>query len=155
MLLAFDVTATNPLQSLQNWHDEVLSMIQTHSAMKPLFFVVGNKIDIFDGVTDSYSLSANQKAMQVEESVKKFCEEIGAELWLTSAKACINIHELFERVAAIGFNHYLPSMVCGNKGVAHRELNKNNENLEDANTKRIKLKPDKIDSKPKRMSCCW
>ena len=163
VILTFDITNLDPLQSLKTWYDEVLTMIQTHSATKPLFFVVGNKVDILNGVIDSYSLSANQKAIQVEQKVKQFCEEIGAELWLTSAKARINIHELFGRIAAVGFNHFLPNMVCSSKGGLPQGSNtgddSNSKNFSlkrepEKQTSKIKLKPEKVDREPKRVFCC-
>ncbi|XP_075248184.1 ras-related protein Rab-1C-like [Convolutriloba macropyga] len=143
VILTFDVTNLNPVQSLRNWHSEVSSMMELHNNQSsPMFFVVGTKVDLIQGVQDSISASANFKLQELEKKVKDFCIEIGAELWLTSSKCNINVDLFFNRIAALLFNDLMSQEITDKERDFEVENGDATENGSRPGSGKIRLKPD-------------
>lgn len=111
-LLVFDVSNMSTLANVLRWKDEVLCSSSTFDQLsteqvpnekssqqqsnQPLLFLVGTKWDL--------PISESRKVF-IKEQANKIADILKAELWFVSAQTGENVHELFNRVAAISFNH--------------------------------------------------
>ena len=83
-IMVYDITEKESFDNLKNyWHKEI---INSSSSPKIIFHVAGNKIDLYE----------NEKVK--EEDVKKYCDNIGCEYSLISAKDNTNIDDLFKKL---------------------------------------------------------
>lgn len=144
VILTFDVTNLQAVDSLQKWHTEVSTMMEMHNnSASPMFFVVGTKVDLLPGVQDCISASASIKVQEVEKRVKDFCTVIGAELWFTSSKLNVNVDAFFNRVAGLLFDN----LICKQLNASlNRSTRVENVDCEESDSRpgsgRIRLKPD-------------
>ena len=142
VILTFDVTASDAVQSLRNWHSEISTMLASHNTRtQPMFFVVGTKIDLIKGVEDEISATASLKLQEVEQKVNDFCLEIGAELWLTSSKCNINVDAFFNRVAALLFDDIVCRSLDEKSGNCIK-LEEKEDSSSRPGSGKIRLKPD-------------
>lgn len=86
VVFVFSLDEPSSFQGLVTWYER---FAQTYKGdpFKVAKFVVGTKVDT---AQDSAALQAKAKS---------FAEEIGAEMWITSARKSFNTHELFTRIA--------------------------------------------------------
>ena len=85
VVFVFALNEQSSLESLSHWY-HAFSREFTGDISKVPKFVVGTKTEALRDYT-----------LQMEAT--SFAEEIGAELWITSAAKSFNIHELFTRIA--------------------------------------------------------
>eukprot|EP01083_Nonionella_stella_P231613 817748_1 len=88
-VLVFDCTEPKSLQSVKKWVKELQEHIDVSEDI--VLILAANKCDL------SEANSKSSKDLMKEAS--EYAEEIGAKLWKTSAKASININEMFNDVA--------------------------------------------------------
>lgn len=86
IVFVFALDEPSSLRSLIHWH-RLFTQEFKGDLSKVLKFVVGTKID------------AAQHRTALQTDALPFAEEIGAEMWITSAAKCFNTHELFTRIA--------------------------------------------------------
>ena len=90
IMVVFDVTDRNTLDSVKNWVFEV-----RHSSASPLVvFLVGTKLD----------LATQEQRGEVQEEALQVAEEVGGELWFVSSRSGENLDEMFRRMAALTFD---------------------------------------------------
>eukprot|EP00486_Rosalina_sp_Unknown_P014521 CAMPEP_0201581018 /NCGR_PEP_ID=MMETSP0190_2-20130828/60900_1 /ASSEMBLY_ACC=CAM_ASM_000263 /TAXON_ID=37353 /ORGANISM="Rosalina sp." /LENGTH=179 /DNA_ID=CAMNT_0048018165 /DNA_START=193 /DNA_END=729 /DNA_ORIENTATION=- len=88
-ILVFDCTVPKSLQSVKNWVKELQEHVDVSEDI--VLILAANKCDL------SGANSKESKSLMNEAS--EYAKEIGAKLWKTSAKASININEMFNDVA--------------------------------------------------------
>ena len=82
-VLVFDISSRESFENLEKWH----TLVTNHA--NPAFVVVGNKCDLEE-----------QREVSKEEH-EKYAQSINAQFIETSAKAPINIPELYDMLASI------------------------------------------------------
>ena len=86
VVFVFALDEPKSFKRLIHWY-EAFTQAYTGDASKVAKFVVGTKTDV----------AQDSVALQTEAT--SFAEEIGAEMWITSAPKSFNTHELFTRIA--------------------------------------------------------
>lgn len=86
VVFVFALDEPESFKRLIHWY-EAFTQAYTSDASKVAKFVVGTKTDV----------AKDSVALQTEAT--SFAEEIGAEMWITSAPKSFNTHELFTRIA--------------------------------------------------------
>ena len=82
VIMVYSITKKESFEALRTWYEEILNK----SPKNTLVLLVGNKADLIDSQEVS------------ENDAMKFAEEIGARLFLTSAKDGMNILDLFRGI---------------------------------------------------------
>ena len=85
VVFVFALDERSSFKSLSHWYD-AFNHECTGDVSKVAKFVVGTKTDMQCNTT-------------LQMKAKSFAEEIGAEMWITSAATSFNTHELFARIA--------------------------------------------------------
>ena len=87
--LCYDVNDDKTFESLNNWRDEFLVQASPKNPDSFPFVVLGNKIDMFEGATDS-----------VEKKAQQWCaEHFNIPFFTTSAKNATNVDAAFQSIA--------------------------------------------------------
>lgn len=86
VVFVFSLDEPSSFKSLNHWY-HVFTHEFTGDVSKVAKFVVGTKID------------AAKHSTPLQMEATSFAEEIGAEVWITSAAKLFNTHELFTRIA--------------------------------------------------------
>lgn len=108
-ILVFDLSNISSLFNVVKWKDDVLAASKTFDQLEaeynsegraqddtgPLLFLVGTKCDLAQ--TDWSRQLMRDHANRIASMMK-------AELWFVSARTGENVHELFNRIAALSFN---------------------------------------------------
>ena len=89
VVFVFALDDPSSFKRLNYWH-QVFTQACTGDPSNVVKFVVGNKTDSQDSPRQSLTL-------QIEAML--FAEEIGAEMWITSAEKSFNVFDLFARIA--------------------------------------------------------
>eukprot|EP01084_Bolivina_argentea_P146875 257065_1 len=88
-ILVFDCIEPKSLQSVRNWVKELQEHVDVSEDI--VLILAANKCDL--------SASNSKESRNLMAEATEYAQEIGAVLWKTSAKASININEMFNDVA--------------------------------------------------------
>ena len=121
--MVYDITSEKSFENLENfWYKEI---INSSSSPNIIFHVAGNKIDLYEDEEVK------------EEYVKKYCDKIGCEYSLISAKENKSIDILFKKLGEKFINSDI-----------YKNLKQNNNN------KRINFAADFDEKKEQKKTCC-
>merc|ERR1719150_125699 len=88
-VLVFDCTEPKSLNSVKNWVKELQEHVDVSEEI--VLILAANKCDL--------SQANSKESKELIKLATEYAEEIGAKLWKTSAKASVNINEMFNDVA--------------------------------------------------------
>eukprot|EP01083_Nonionella_stella_P176423 617204_1 len=114
-ILVFDCTIPKSLDSVRKWVTELQEHVDVSEDI--VLILAANKCDL----TDANSKQSKDLMSQASE----YAEQIGAKLWKTSAKASININELFTDVA----NSIYSIKISNGSMLSDDDLNGNGQNI--------------------------
>jgi len=86
VIVVYDITRKDTFDSVRQWVEMVTDKCIESDASPPLLFLVGNKIDLQNGMVST-------------REGKDLAAELGATFFMTSAKEDCNVAKLFEDVA--------------------------------------------------------
>lgn len=98
VVFVFALDDLSSFKSLSHWY-RVFTHEFTGDVSKVAKFVVGTKTD------------AAQHNATLQKDATSFAEEIGAEMWITSAAKSFNIHELFTRISKMANINFASSTI--------------------------------------------
>ena len=123
-IMVYDITSKKSFENLENfWYKEI---INSSSSPNIIFHVAGNKIDLYEDEEVK------------EEYVKKYCDKIGCEYSLISAKENKSIDILFKKLGEKFINSDI-----------YKNIKQNNNN-----NKRINFAVDSDEKKEPQKTCC-
>jgi len=88
-ILTFDCTTPSSLDSVKNWVQELQDHVDVSDEI--VLILAANKCDL--------AAASTKESKELLSEAAQYAQDIGAKLWKTSAKASININEMFNDVA--------------------------------------------------------
>eukprot|EP00484_Ammonia_sp_Unknown_P001529 CAMPEP_0197021840 /NCGR_PEP_ID=MMETSP1384-20130603/2737_1 /TAXON_ID=29189 /ORGANISM="Ammonia sp." /LENGTH=176 /DNA_ID=CAMNT_0042449753 /DNA_START=49 /DNA_END=579 /DNA_ORIENTATION=+ len=88
-ILVFDCTVSKSLDAVKKWVTELQEHVDVSEDI--VLVLAANKCDL--------AAASSKESKQLMSDASEYAKDIGAQLWKTSAKASININEMFGDVA--------------------------------------------------------